>query len=42
MRVFGPPAAILVLTGLGKLIYDLVDKDFRVADQIAQSRSDSI
>jgi glycosyltransferase involved in cell wall biosynthesis len=42
MRVFGPPAAILVLTWLGKLIYDLVDKDFRVADQIAQSRSDSI
>jgi glycosyltransferase involved in cell wall biosynthesis len=31
MRVFGPPAAILVLTGVGKLIYDLVDKDFRVA-----------
>jgi glycosyltransferase involved in cell wall biosynthesis len=31
MRVFGPPAAILVLVGMGKLIYDLVDKDFRVA-----------
>jgi hypothetical protein len=31
MRVFGPPAAILVLVGVGKLIYDLVDKDFRVA-----------
>jgi hypothetical protein len=31
MRVFGPPAAILVLTGVGKLIYDLIDKDFRVA-----------
>jgi polyisoprenyl-phosphate glycosyltransferase len=31
MRVFGPPAAILGLVGVGKLIYDLVDKDFRVA-----------
>jgi polyisoprenyl-phosphate glycosyltransferase len=31
MRVFGPPAALLGLVGIGKLIYDLVDKDFRVA-----------
>jgi polyisoprenyl-phosphate glycosyltransferase len=31
MRVFGPPAAILGLVGVGKLIYDLIDKDFRVA-----------
>jgi glycosyltransferase involved in cell wall biosynthesis len=31
MRVFGPPALFLGLFGVGKLIYDLVDKDFRVA-----------
>jgi glycosyltransferase involved in cell wall biosynthesis len=31
MRVFGPPAAIVGLVGVGKLIYDLIDKDFRVA-----------
>ncbi|MEX0699302.1 MAG: glycosyltransferase family 2 protein [Acidimicrobiia bacterium] len=31
MRVFGPPAVLLGLVGLGKLVYDLVDKDFRVA-----------
>lgn len=31
MRVFGPPGAVLGLVGVGKLIYDLVDKDFRVA-----------
>ena len=31
MRVFGPPAAVLTLIGVGKLIYDLIDKDFRVA-----------
>jgi len=31
MRVFGPPAAILGVLGVGKLIYDLIDKDFRVA-----------
>jgi glycosyltransferase involved in cell wall biosynthesis len=31
MRVFGPPAAVLALVGIGKLIYDLIDKDFRVA-----------
>jgi glycosyltransferase involved in cell wall biosynthesis len=30
LRVFGPPAAIVGLVGLGKLIYDLIDKDFRV------------
>lgn len=30
MRVFGPPAALLGLVGAGKLVYDLVDKDFRV------------
>jgi glycosyltransferase involved in cell wall biosynthesis len=31
MRVFGPPAALLGIVGIGKLIFDLVDKDFRVA-----------
>ena len=31
MRVFGPPAAVLGIVGVGKLIYDLIDKDFRVA-----------
>jgi glycosyltransferase involved in cell wall biosynthesis len=31
MRVFGPPGAVLGLVGVSKLIYDLVDKDFRVA-----------
>ena len=31
MRVFGPPAAVLAVAGVGKLIYDLIDKDFRVA-----------
>ena len=31
MRVFGPPAAVLGLIGAAKLIYDLIDKDFRVA-----------
>jgi glycosyltransferase involved in cell wall biosynthesis len=31
MRVFGPPAAILGILGTAKLIYDLIDKDFRVA-----------
>jgi polyisoprenyl-phosphate glycosyltransferase len=31
MRVFAPPAALLLLVGAGKLVYDLVDKDFRVA-----------
>jgi glycosyltransferase involved in cell wall biosynthesis len=31
MRVFGPPAALLALAGVGKLVYDLIDKDFRVA-----------
>jgi hypothetical protein len=31
MRIFGPPAALLGLLGVGKLIYDLIDKDFRVA-----------
>ena len=30
LRVFGPPAALLMLIGGGKLAYDLVDKDFRV------------
>lgn len=30
LRVFGPPAAILGLVGFGKLVYDLVDKDFRI------------
>ena len=31
MRIFGPPAALLTIVGVGKLLYDLVDKDFRVA-----------
>ncbi|MGH8942594.1 MAG: glycosyltransferase family 2 protein, partial [Acidimicrobiia bacterium] len=31
MRIFGPPAAVLTVVGIGKLVYDLVDKDFRVA-----------
>ncbi len=31
MRIFGPPAALLTIVGVGKLVYDLVDKDFRVA-----------
>ena len=31
MRIFGPPAALLTIVGVAKLVYDLVDKDFRVA-----------
>jgi len=31
MRVFGPPAVVLALVGAGKLGYDLLWKDFRVA-----------
>lgn len=31
MRVFGPPATLIGLIGVGKLVYDLIDKDFRVA-----------
>ncbi len=30
IRFFGPPAGVLGVVGIGKLIYDLVDKDFRV------------
>jgi len=30
LKVFMPPAVLLGLTGVGKLIYDLIDKDFRV------------
>jgi glycosyltransferase involved in cell wall biosynthesis len=30
IRFFGPPAAILGVAGVGKLIYDLIDKDLRV------------
>lgn len=30
IRFFGPPAAILGLVGVGKLVFDLIDKDFRV------------
>lgn len=30
LRVFGPPAVLLGLAGVAKLVYDLVDKDFRV------------
>jgi hypothetical protein len=31
MRIFGPPSALLGIIGVAKLIYDLIDKDFRVA-----------
>jgi glycosyltransferase involved in cell wall biosynthesis len=31
LRFFGPIAAVLGLTGIGKLIFDFIDKDFRVA-----------
>ena len=31
LRFFSPIGAVLGLTGLGKLIYDLITKDFRVA-----------
>ena len=31
IRFFGPPAAFLGMIGVAKLIFDLVDKDFRVA-----------
>ncbi len=30
LRVFGPPAALLGIMGIGKLVYDLIDKNFRV------------
>ena len=30
LRVFGPPAAFLGLVGLGKLVYDIIDKDWRI------------
>ena len=30
IRFFGPPSAILALIGVGKLVFDLVDKNFRV------------
>ena len=30
IRFFGPPAAILGLVGAGKMVFDLIDKDFRV------------
>ena len=30
IRFFGPPAAILGLVAVGKLAFDLIDKDFRV------------
>jgi hypothetical protein len=30
LRVFGPPAVLFGLAGVGKLVYDLVDKNFRV------------
>jgi polyisoprenyl-phosphate glycosyltransferase len=30
IRFFGPPAALLGLIGIGKLAFDLIDKDFRV------------
>ena len=31
LKVFLPIGALLFLLGFGKLVYDLVDKDFRVA-----------
>jgi polyisoprenyl-phosphate glycosyltransferase len=31
IRFFGPPAVLLGLFGVGKLVYDLIDKDFRIA-----------
>ncbi len=31
LRVFGPPAALLGVVGAGKLVYDIVDKDFGIA-----------
>lgn len=31
LRVFGPPTATLLVVGAGKLVYDLIEKDFRVA-----------
>lgn len=31
LRVFGPMGTVLLGTGAGKLVYDLVDKNFRVA-----------
>jgi hypothetical protein len=30
IRFFGPPAALLGVAVIGKLIFDLIDKDFRV------------
>jgi polyisoprenyl-phosphate glycosyltransferase len=30
MRVFGPPAAVIGVVGVGKLVYDVIQKDFRV------------
>ena len=30
IRFFGPPAALLSFIGIGKLVFDLVDKDLRV------------
>jgi hypothetical protein len=30
IRFFGPPAAILGLVGAGKMVFDLIDKNFRV------------
>ena len=30
LRAFGPPAAVLGLAGAAKLVYDLIDKNFRV------------
>ncbi|MGI9031463.1 MAG: hypothetical protein ACR2HP_16005, partial [Ilumatobacteraceae bacterium] len=31
LKVFLPLGAVLLLVGVGKLVYDLVDADFRVA-----------
>lgn len=31
IRFFGPPAALLLVVGSGKLVFDLIDKGFRVA-----------
>ncbi len=31
LRVFGPPAVLVGLVGVGKLLFDVVDKNFRIA-----------
>lgn len=31
LRLFGPPSALLIAAGVGKTVFDIVDKDFRIA-----------